>query len=436
MQKTEKSKKLLLLFTCVIAVFVVVIGGLSVAILQLVSKGTMSVLQGMTSLVIIDLIILAGLVVVAKKFFNMIHSIIGNLGKIADGTLTLEENKLAEREDELGEMVRSMNALVVSFAQVIGSVRTATGSLMEVSEDFNDSFQNMTAALEIVEKEVDSIGSNTASQAERTQDIETQIMDMSHAIDMIAQNVEMLTQSADMMKSCSENAEDIMGELVSINQVSSEAISEVRAQTDVTNQSAMQIRTVTEIIAEISNQTNLLALNASIEAARAGEQGKGFAVVAEEIRTLADQSRESSEQINNIVNELIQNSNVSVDITQKVTEEFARQTEKIRETEKIFTSLDQEIEQVGGAIGGIASEITGLKSSKDVIDDGVAALTQAAEANTASAQETQDSMEEFREMVEKCKASTEQIQGVSGDLIENIQKFDVNKLKEEVKDIL
>lgn len=100
-QKTEKSKKLLILFICVIAVFALVIGGSSVVILQLVSKGNMSVFYGMVSLIAVDLVILAGLVVVIKKFFNMIHSIIGNLGKIADGTLTLEENKLAEREDEL-----------------------------------------------------------------------------------------------------------------------------------------------------------------------------------------------------------------------------------------------------------------------------------------------------------------------------------------------
>lgn len=436
MQKTEKSKKLWAILTCILAIFILIIGGVSVIVLQLVSKGNMTVLHGMISLIVMDLLILAGLVIAIKLVFNMIHSIIGNLGKIADGSLIMDDNKLAERSDELGEMVRSMNSLVVSFAQVITSVKNATVSLTEVSEDFSDSFQNMAAAMEIVGKEVDSIGDNTISQAERTQDISGQIMDMSNAIDVIAENVGMLTKSADTMKECSETAEEIMRELVSINQTSSRAISEVRSQTDVTNQSAMQIRTVTEIIAGISSQTNLLALNASIEAARAGEQGRGFAVVAEEIRTLADQSRESSEQINNIVNELIQNSNVSVDITQKVTEAFTRQTEKIQETRGIFHSLNQEIEQVGGAIGGIASEVSGLKTSKEAIDDGIGTLTQAAEENTKSAQDTKDSMEEFRGIVENCKASTEQIQLVSGNLVENIRKFDVDRLREEVREIL
>ena len=81
-------------------------------------------------------------------------------------------------------------------------------------------------------------------------------------------------------------------------------------------------------ILEIASQTNLLALNASIEAARAGEHGKGFAVVAEEIRILADQSKESTQHINSIVNELIANSDISVEITERVSESFMEQNKK------------------------------------------------------------------------------------------------------------
>ena len=94
------------------------------------------------------------------------------------------------------------------------------------------------------------------------------------------------------------------------------------------NGASKEIDKIIATINEIASQTNLLALNASIEAARAGEHGRGFAVVAEEIRTLADQSRESTEQINQIVNTLIDNSNISVEITQKVSEAFVKQNEK------------------------------------------------------------------------------------------------------------
>ena len=218
MQKREKSRKLLGAALGVAVMLILIIGGSSVGILQLVSNGKMSVFDGMVALVVVDIIILAIVLAAGKRLFDRIHIIVGNLGRIADGSLTLEDNRLAERRDELGEMVRSMNSLVVSFAQLITSVNNATDSLTEVSEDFNDSFRNLAAVMGIVDREVGSIGGNTASQAERTQDISIQITEMSHAIDVIAENVGMLTRSADTMKNCSETAEKIMGDLVSINQ--------------------------------------------------------------------------------------------------------------------------------------------------------------------------------------------------------------------------
>ncbi len=435
MQKTEKSRKLLMKLAGIAAGPILVIGVISFVIFKLVSANYISAMAGTIAVAVIDILIFVGVLAAIRWLFGMLYKIMGNLGQIADGTLSMEENKLAERKDEVGSMARSMNDMVVAFAQVVTSVKEATESLEGVAQDFNNSFRNVESAMDHMGKEVDSIGANTISQSERTQDIGAQIMDMSQAIDVIARNVDMLVQSADTMKDCSSTAEEIMKELFSINETSSKAIADVRSQTDVTNQSAMQIRTVTEIIAGISSQTNLLALNASIEAARAGEQGRGFAVVADEIRDLADQSRESSEQINAIVNELIQNSNVSVDITQKVTDAFVQQTEKIRETEGVFSSLNQEIDQVDGAIRGIASEVTGLKGSKDIINDGVATLTQAAEENSVSAQETLNSMDEFKGIVEEYKASSGRISEVASSLVGNIRKFNVKKLKEEAGQI-
>ncbi len=99
---------------------------------------------------------------------------------------------------------------------------------------------------------------------------------ISVSIDHISSNIEDLTKSAQAMREYNRSAEQIMQELIAISEESGVAIENVRKQTDLTNQSAQQIRTATEIIAGISSQTNLLALNASIEAARAGEHGKGI----------------------------------------------------------------------------------------------------------------------------------------------------------------
>lgn len=312
-------------------------------------------------------------------------------------------------------------------------IRRASRELSELSTTFSQSFDTMNEALDQVSGEVASITDNTVSQAEKTQHVQQKVAEIGNAIEVIASNITLLSDSALKMKDCNESAEVIMQQLVEISRQNRQSIDEVQSQTDRTNQSALQIRTATEIIAGIASQTNLLALNASIEAARAGEQGKGFAVVAEEIRTLADQSRESSEQINKIVNELIDNSNVSVEITGKVSEAFEQQNTKIRETETIFTALNHEIESVSTSIQGINSEVGGLNEHKSAIEEKMDSLAAVAETNTTSARDTSEAMNEFEALVEECKNATARITSVVAELDENIRKFNVSSMKEEVE---
>ena len=368
--------------------------------------------------------------------FWVVKSLLNQFLTIAQGKAEDEQEqtkigekakKLMEREDDIGLMMRSVHNSISSFATVISGIKTATEELKSVSDDFNNIFHDMEDSLKITQDSTHTIADNTVTQATQTADMKEKIDAIGDLIAMISENVDALNASADKMQECNESAENIMGELIDISKKNGEAIENVREQSKLTNDSAQQIQTVTDIIADISNQTNLLALNASIEAARAGEHGRGFAVVAEQIRTLADQSRESTERINQLVADLMDKANVSVEITEKVSEAVSLQNEKIDQTKEIFTTLNGEIGQVGSAIEGISSEVEELKNHSDIIETETVSLKEFADQNAESAQITIEHMNELDSTVGKCNAATERVVGVSDKLIGYVHETEDRK---------
>ncbi len=390
-----------------------------VIVLELLKRGVFSTITALVLIILITFFVFGLVFVVIKSLLNQFFTIVmGNeVRQKNESKIQEKAAKLMERDDDIGQMMRFAHTTIGSFANVISGIMNATEELKAVSDDFSAIFHDMEDSLDITQDSVHTIADNTVTQASHTADMKEKIEAIGELIAMISENVDALNASAGKMQECNASADSIMSELISISKKNGEEVENVREQSKLTNESAQQIQTVTDIIANISGQTNLLALNASIEAARAGEHGKGFAVVAEQIRTLADQSKESTERINQLVADLIDKANVSVEITESVSEAVAVQNQKIDQTKDIFTILNNEIGQVGSAISGISSEITELKQHSDVIEEETVSMKEFADQNAESAQITMERMKKLDDTVEKCNDATSRVMGVSDKLV-------------------
>ena len=416
----------------VLAVVLVVLVAWQVLVLTLLDKHVINTLVALILTTVVVAVMIALIALSVKYVMEPIRMAVMGTKPAENSRMAIRAKKMAAREDDIGKMFREVQGSVGSFANVIAGIRNATQELEEVTEEFQEMFSNMTESVNETNSAVEVIAENMMSQSNHTLDMKDKIDAIGTTIDYISTNIASLTQSVQTLSEYNDSVDEIMQELMNINEKNGESIENVRQQTELTNSSAQQIRKAAEIIAGISSQTNLLALNASIEAARSGEHGSGFAVVAEEIRVLAYQSKESTEQINHVVNELLSNSEISVATTQEVAEAFAVQSEKVNETVSIFKSLHSEIKKVRGSIEGINEEVGDLETHKNVIESGIDALSASSEENSDSAQLTTENLAGFKDTVSECGDKTKRVVGVTEELIGYIHQFDAENVKERV----
>lgn len=377
-------------------------------------------------MIIITLMACALLAVVITFIVKAITKVIGHLDEVADGKLDFKiSEKLLQRSDEIGNIARSVHTLIGGLASIVVNIHHSTGELAEFKDDFQKKFETINNSISNVNVAVDEIANGATSQADETQKVSSQINDMGDAITKTSQNVDSLTQSTEQMKEHNEQLDTTIQELMAISDRNKESLAAVYNQTNETNQSVMHIGNAVDMITDIAGQTNLLSLNASIEAARAGEYGKGFAVVADQIRQLADQSANTAKEIGEIVAELIENSNTSVETMGGVRQEMTGQYEKLNTTKDIFEHLNEEVNNVVTAIESISTEVESLDRLKGEVLGSAESLAAIAQENAASTEETSASMVELGEIVNDCNTKTKQLVDIADSMEENVHKFHV-----------
>ena len=352
--------------------------------------------------------------------------VVCNLDQIAEGKLNFKvPEKLLNRSDEVGKSARAVYSVVTGFSRIITDIHNSMKNMNEFTGTFSSNFDSIGQSISSVNTAVNEIAQGATAQAADTQKVSESMGEMSNALNRTADSVNVLSSSAANMKNSNATVDSTLKELLEISSNTQKSVDQVQKQTNITNESAQAIQAATDIIAGIANQTNLLSLNASIEAARAGEMGKGFAVVAEEIRGLADQSKESADKIRGIVENLISNSNQSVAIMNGVVGEIHQQNEKLGTTLEVFSTLNQEVQKVVGEINVISGELDHIENYKTDVVEKIDGLTEISQNNAASTEETAATMDQLAEIVEDCRQATARLNGIADELNATAKKFQI-----------
>lgn len=349
------------------------------------------------------------------------------IGKMAHMDFTENEgaHKLVRRKDETGLMSRAVSVLRKEMIAMIAEIQKQSEDLFNASERLDHNASETAKTIEQVEAAVGDIASGATSQADETQNATENVITMGNMIEETNQEAELLEKNSKQMQMSSEQAMEILSELMQINEKTKTSIEEIYNQTNITNASAQKIKEATDIIAAIAEETNLLSLNASIEAARAGEQGRGFAVVASQIQKLAEQSNESAQQIDTITNALIQDSTKAVDTMHEVRDVMDEQSEKMLKTDDMFKQVNVGVENALGSVIQITGRTENLDESRERVVDVVQNLSAIAEENAASSEETSASVAEVSNILLDISDNATRLKEIAYQLDQSVKKIKI-----------
>jgi len=351
--------------------------------------------NGLIGIIIILFVLGAGVTTyISRKITIPIKHAGEMLKDIAQGEGDLTKRLKVETKDEVGEMadwfnkfIDTIQKIIKDVAQNANQVREASGELSIISKQMTSGAEQTSEKANVVAAAGEEMSSNMSSVAAATEEAATNV-------NMVATAAEQMIATINEIAQNSEKASNITGEAVAQTQSASNKVDELGS-------AANEIGKVVETITEISEQVNLLALNATIEAARAGEAGKGFAVVANEIKDLAKQTAEATQEIKgkigaiqdstgatvteigqilkviNDVNDIVSNIATAVEEQSVTTKEIA---ENVVQASQGIQEVNENVAQSSIVAGDIAKDIENVNQASGEMSNSSNQVNMSAEA--------------------------------------------------------
>lgn len=371
-------------------------------------------------------IILGAAVFISTKVMKQLDEVtevVQQLGRLELNGNDEKVEELCNRKSEIGDIAKAVRDLRDTLRSTVANLKDNSTKLASYSKELSNHSANVSESMTNIDGACTDIAEGATSQADSTEEAIVATSKMGTLIDSSIAAVDELKVVSNEMKEATDIASDKLSEVGESNKKVIDVTQKIKVSISETSESAESIHQAANVITDIASQTTLLALNASIEAARAGEAGRGFSVVASEISQLAEQSNQAAVEIQEIINNLIDNSNQSVEDIQDAKSIIEEQTEHLKDVIDRFEVAKDGIERSLKEIENVKDSTFELDSSKNRMIDIIQGLSAISQQNAASTEETSAAVTQTKNVIEGVSERAAEVSNVASILEEDANKW-------------
>ncbi len=376
----------------------------------------------MLSLVIMLIATVAG-IIMARRIIHPITLMSGNLKTLAKGDFTV--GFTSKRKDEIGEMGNALSQMQQTLRSMVMDITQSAGKVTDSSKDLSLICSDTSGMAQGIARASGELASASTTLATNSVDGFERLNNLANEIALISQKADGMRSSIIETKQANQSGLDNINGLLEAVTANEEVTLKIKDMVDILGNKSEAITEITNVIKTISEQTKLLALNAMIESARAGETGKGFAVVAQEIRKLSDQTANSVENIQRIIDEVSSAIGEAQEYMATGSEVLVRTTSVSKNTRKAFKQIDKSITTIVQEIEIMIDSIDKVNHDKNEVVGAIESISAIAEETTSSTQEIASSLELQLVSIENASGSARKLQEIALELEKLVGHFTV-----------